>query len=308
MSLNADFLFDRRRLKRRLSFWRGLAIGALVVLVVTGVQLTLGELSSFGARPHVARLNVTGLITEDRRLLDAIDDAVGSDAVEAILVNVDSPGGTVVGGESLYLALRKAAAEKPVVAVMGTTAASAGYMVAIAADTVFARAGTITGSIGVLFQTAEVTELLGKLGIESTTIKSSPLKAVPSPFEELTPEGRAATQSVVDSTYAMFVDMVRERRSLEPEQVAQVADGRIFTGRQALERKLVDAIGGEEDARAWLEAERKVSSELPVFDIGVEEKESWIFGSATALIRKTLLPERLRLDGLLALWHPSLRM
>ena len=214
----------------------------------------------------------------------------------------------MVGGESLYLALRKAAAEKPVVAVMGTTAASAGYMVAIAADTVFARAGTITGSIGVLFQTAEVTELLGKLGIESTTIKSSPLKAVPSPFEELTPEGRAATQSVVDSTYAMFVDMVRERRSLEPEQVAQVADGRIFTGRQALERKLVDAIGGEEDARAWLEAERKVSAELPVFDIGVEEKDSWIFGSATALIRKTLLPERLRLDGLLALWHPSLRM
>ena len=308
MGFAADAQFDRRRLKRRLSFWRGMAIGALVLLVVGLVQLGFGSVPSFGLRSYVARLNVTGLITEDRELIEAIDDLAEDPAARAIIVYVDSPGGTVVGGEALFVALRRAAEHKPVVAVMGTTAASAGYMVAIAADAVFARAGTITGSIGVIFQTADMTGLLDRLGIEPTAIKSGPLKAVPSPLEPLTPDARQATQAVVNEVYAMFVDMVRDRRNLSGDQLTAVADGRIFTGRQALERGLVDAVGGEEEARRWLEDQRQVSRDLPVIDIELEEEGSWLFGIASALIGKRIFPERLRLDGLVALWHPALRL
>ena len=308
MSLAADSIIDRRRLRRRLSLWRGLALLAFVVLLVGTLQVLGGGGFHLFATPYVARLEVTGLITEDRDVIDALSDLIDDDSARALIVYIDSPGGTVVGGEALFAGLRKIAEHKPVVAVMGTTAASAGYMVATAADTVFARAGTITGSIGVIFQTFDVTGLLGTLGIEPTAIKSAPLKAVPSPLEPLTPEARKATQGLVDEVYAMFVEMVRERRDLSPERLSEVSDGRVFTGRQALDLGLIDAIGGEDEARTWLETTHHISHELPTMEIGTKEEESMLLGLASVAFGKRMLPERLRLDGLVALWHPDLRL
>ena len=308
MSLEADTIVHSRRLRRRLIFWRTLAVIAAVAIAVTVVQrLTAGDLGRFGKSAYVARISLSGVITDDRDLLERLEDVASDGRAKAIIVAIDSPGGTVVGGEAFYAALREASAEKPVVAVMGTTAASAAYMVAIGADRIFAHSGTVTGSIGVLLQTAQVTDLLQSIGISPISIKSSPLKAVPSPVEELTPAGRAAAQEVVDAMYRMFVDMVGDRRGLSGDRLSAVTDGRIFTGRQAVELGLIDGVGGEKAARKWLADEKGVDEDLPAVDRDPEEEFSFLGTASSMLFGKSLSSERLILDGLISVWHADLR-
>ncbi len=301
MSLDADGLLDRRRLKRRIAFWRTLAIIASVAVVAVVVD----RFGGIGDRDRVARLNVIGVIVEDRDRDEALAEVAKDDRAKALIVRIDSPGGTTAGGEALYDALRQVAEEKPVVAVLGTLGASGGYMAAVAADHIIARETTITGSIGVLLQTAEITGLLEKLGISAEAIKSSPLKAAPSPFEELTEEARAATQAVVDATHQWFVGLVAERRDLALEVAASLADGRVYTGRQALENDLIDALGGEREAREWLEEVHEISSDLPVVDLEFDDEREVIKDLFSILAGKTFLSERLILDGLVSVWHPE---
>ena len=305
MSLDADALIDRKRLKRRLGLWRALAILALVAVVVVAV----GRVDGFGflQKPHVARLTVSGVITDDRKRDEALARVANDSNVAALIVHINSPGGTVVGGETLYRSLQATAEKKPVVAVMGTLATSGGYMAALAADYILAREGTITGSIGVVLQTTDLTGLLSKLGISAEAIKSGPLKAVPSPFEPLSDEAREATMAVVTDMYNMFVDMVVEQRKLPRETVLKLADGRIYTGRQAAANGLIDGNGGEEEARQWLEEERDISKSLPVRDVRIKRGTvGWLklVGRLTGI---TLFSERLTLDGLVSLWHPESR-
>ncbi len=300
MTLDADHILERRRFKRRLAFWRVAAVVALVAAVAAAV----GRFHVGG--DYVSRLDVDGLIFEDRDRDRALAELTRDDGARALIVRIDSPGGTVVGGEALYRNLRAVAEKKPVVAVMGGTATSAGYMTAIGADHIVASPGSLTGSIGVLLQTADVTGLLEKLGVKAETVKSSPLKAQPNPLEPFTPEAREAIRSVVLDLYAMFVDMVSERRSMPREKVLQLADGRVFTGRQALSNGLIDALGNETEARDWLAETHKIGRALPVKDLKiVHEGEPWrdFLGSVVGI---TLLSERLRLDGLISLWHPDL--
>jgi protease-4 len=302
MPLDSDILVDRRRLKRGLNLWRAGAILAVLALIfVVG-----GRAGSWRGEDHIARLPIDGIIMNDRDRLDAIEELAEDERVKALIVWIDSPGGTVVGGEGIYRALRALAARKPVVAVMDETAASGGYMVALGADRILAHEATITGSIGVIFQTAEVTELLGKLGIKPEEIKSGPLKAQPSPFEKLTPEARRVTQEVVNDIYDMFVKMTAERRNLAPERARALADGRIYTGRQAVANGLIDAIGGEDEAVAWLEKERGIPKGLAVREVKYGDGLSVLTDRLDSLARKTVFSERLTLDGLVSLWHPSL--
>jgi protease IV len=306
MTFASDDAVDRRRLKRRLSAWRAVAIVAVAVTAGVIVAKATGGVTG----KHIARVAIKGTITEDLERDKTIKDLADDRLVKAVIVHIDSPGGTVVGGERLYRTLRKLGEERPVVAVMGTTATSAGYMVALAADHVVASSGSVTGSIGVLMQTTEVTKLLETLGITSDAIKSGALKAVPSPFEKLTPEGRKATQAVVDDIYGMFVDMVVERRKLGPDAARGIADGRIYTGRQAVDNGLVDALGGEDEALAWLKKEHGVDDKLPVEDVDIDKPSTamGVFGRAMArwaLGGKMLVSERLTLDGLISVWHPQ---
>lgn len=180
-------------------------------------------------------------------------------------------------------------------------------MTAIAADHIVSREGTLTGSVGVILQTADVTRLLDKLGISTDAIKSGPLKGAPSPLEPLTPEARKATQAVVDDMFDMFVDMVAQRRGLSRDDTLRIADGRLFTGRQAAAAQLVDQIGGEEEALKWLTSVRNIAVGLPIRDVRIRRDfESW-FDTVGAAMGKTLFSERLTLDGLVAVWHPALR-
>jgi len=302
MSFDPDAVIDRRRLKRKLRWWQAATLVAVALTIVAGLQAN----DLLFKRDTVARLRVDGLILEDYRRDALLADIAQDPSVRALIVHLDSPGGTVVGGEDLYRSLRTVSENKPVVAVMGTVAASAAYMTAVAGDRVYAREVTITGSIGVLFQTADITGLLDKLGIKPETLKSGPLKAVPSPTEPLTDEARAATQALVLDLFEFFVDLVAERRPLDRAQVLQLADGRVYTGRQAVANGLVDAIGGETAARDWLAEAKDIPRSIRAVTVKPKRERTGLSDALSGLTGKSLFSNALTLDGLLSVWHPDL--
>lgn len=319
MPSDADLLADRRSLRRKLTLWRLLAVlGVIVVAVVAGLAWsgrTPGSLS--GA--HIARVTISGFISGDRRTLDLLKSLETSRA-SAVVVRIDSPGGTVSGSEALYDGLRRLSAKKPTIAVVDGLAASGGYIAAMGADRIVARQTSIVGSIGVLFQIPNVAQALTTLGVKVEEIKSSPLKAAPNGFEPTSPEARAALQRVVDDNYDWFKRVVRERRKLDDPELAVVSDGRVHTGRQAAGLKLVDEIGGEPEAVAWLERERGVARNLSIRDWRRRSESSslglWSLAETAArlagldalaatMARAADQPFGLRLDAPLALWQPA---
>ena len=323
MSLEADLVVDRLRLKRRLVFWRALAVAAFVLalLATAGLRSRPGALV---AGPHLARLRVEGIISEDRDRLDMIDDARKSASVKALIVDIDSPGGSVSGGESLHDEIVRFAAKKPVVVVMGGVAASAGYMIAVPATRIFASNATLTGSIGVILQSPDISGLLGKVGIGVDELVSGPLKGQPSVVKPLSPEGRTMLQGLVADLYGQFVDMVAAGRHMDRTRVLSLADGRPYTGHQAIGLGLIDQIGDERDARNWLAAHDHLAADLPVETLRRKPTGGWLrtqlqgavtgFGTAVgraailALLgnpgAKTVLPQGLALDGAISLWQP----
>ncbi len=301
--LDADRIADRRRLKRSLNLWRVIAVLAVAAL---GAYVALAGRTDLSG-DYVARLRLDDIIFDESWREEALRTLASDARCRALVVRIDSPGGTFVGGQTMMMALRRVAAEKPVVAVMGEMATSGAYMSALGADHMIANPGTLTGSIGVILQSAEITELLAKLGVEPVTIKSAPLKATPNPFEPLTDDARTALRDTVMDTFAQFVDMVVERRRMDRAAVEAVADGRVFTGRQALALGLVDEMGDEGTARRWLEREKSIPLTLPVHEVEPPDDTFSLRELVLGGVRKALSSERLTLDGLLALWQPGLR-
>jgi protease-4 len=300
MALEADALIDRRHLKRRLLFWRVLAVCALVLAAIVAVPHR-GHLG--GA--HIARYTISGVIGGGREQIEALDALRKDSAVSAVLLHLDTPGGEVSGGEGIHDAVVQLAAAKPVVSVMDGMAASAGYMIAVAAPHIVARESTLTGSIGVLMEFGDISGLLEKLGIKADQLVSGPLKGQPSFTEPLSAPGRQYLQALVADLYDQFVQIVVTGRHMDADRVRSLADGRAYSGRQALANGLVDEIGGEREAIAWLEKKRHVTSGLPVDDV---VKGTWtqrmMQGSMEALIVSAR--QALRVDGVLALWQPSI--
>lgn len=302
MTAATDLLLDRRRLKRRLFFWRVLAVllGVGVVALATGARMT-----NFGGDRHVERISVTGIITQNQKLIDAVDKLGKDPSVAAVIVAVDSPGGSVAGGESLHNALVRLAAVRPVVTIMGGTAASAGYMISLPAARIFASAATLTGSIGVILETGNASGLLDKLGLSAEAIISGPLKDQPSFTHGLSPDGRAYLQALVMDMYGQFVTMVAEARHLDEARVRVLADGRAYTGRQALPLGLIDEIGGEPEARTWLEREKQVPESLPVRDLKLGSLYERAFGATLAGLWPMSLTQILPQPGAWAIWRPD---
>jgi protease-4 len=319
MAIDAEMIADRSRLRRKLSFWRVAAILVLVLAVIAGGLVTAGRTGLGNARPQIARISVGGFIAGDQRMTDLFKRVGETASVKGVVISISSPGGTTTGSEELFHGIRELAAKKPLVAFVDGTAASGAYITAIAADRIVARETAIVGSIGVLFQYPDFSGILGKVGIGVEEVKSSPLKAEPSGFHPTTPEARAVLQSVVNDTYAWFKNLVAERRKMSPAEVAAVSDGRIFSARQGVTLKLVDQLGVERDAVAWMEAERGVAKNLPVQDwkptgpSGFALWSSAAFGAdllgfdslANALRRAGSVEAAVKLDGLLAVWQPS---
>ena len=292
-------IFERRRIKRHLNFWR--VFGVVALLIVAFSFVPRSDYGGFG--DHVARLKVSGIILNDSARDTALRMAAKQKDIRALIVEINSPGGTFVGGEALFRYLREIARNKPVVAVLGGTATSAAYMAAIGSDYIIARNGTITGSIGVIMQTADITNMLSKLGIKPETIKSGPLKAQPNPLENFTPDARGVVKELIHDLYVSFIEMVETRRGMTKKTVMALADGRVFSGRQALDNGMVDAIGGIPEARAWLEKKYQIGVNLRLEDLEIKDNGvSWL-SFFRAIIGKTLFSERLRLDGVLSVWQ-----
>ncbi|MBM6594113.1 signal peptide peptidase SppA [Microvirga sp. BT291] len=317
--LDAEAIADRRRLRRKLTFWRVAGILALILAVGVAGFFAAGRPGVERGRAHVARILVNGVITGNQRLADLMRDVGESRAVSGVVISISSPGGTTTGSEELFRNIRALAAKKPVVAFVDGTAASGGYITAIAADHIVARDTSLVGSIGVLFQYPDMTGLLDHVGVKVEAIKSAPLKAEPSGFRPTSPEARAALQEVVNDTYAWFKRLVQERRRMTEAELATVSTGQVFTGHQGVPLKLVDALGTERDAVAWLEREKGVRQDLPVrtweprgdrdfslFAMAASGADLFGLGGLGATLRQaSAAADKARLDGLLALWQPT---
>jgi protease IV len=314
MTSEAELIVDRRKLKRRLTAWRIVAVvlfvGALLALVGTGGGF--GDLKKT-YEDHIARVRIDGFISGDQKTLDLFDDIAESDKVKGVIIRIDSPGGTTAGSEALFDVIRKVGKDKPVVAVMDTVAASGGYITAIAADYIVARGNTITGSIGVIFQFPEVSKLLETLGVKVEEIKSGELKAEPNPYKPVSDKARAVANIMVQDSFSWFTGLVADRRKLPLDRVMILSDGRVYTGRQAVQEKLVDVIGGEEKAVDWLTTEKKLSKDLKILD-WTPSKDRDVTGFGFSAVRWVLnavglewlanFSDQRKLDGLLAVWQP----
>jgi protease-4 len=324
MSLDADQIVDRRRMRRKLTFWRVFAV-LLAICAVIGIGAAVRSpgmdvLTGQGGA-SIARVTITGLIRSDQDRVAAFDRLANS-RVKAVIVHINSPGGTTAGSEELHHSLIGLKSKKPMVVVVDGLAASGGYIAAIAADHIVAQETSLVGSIGVLFQFPNVGELLSKVGVSMEEIKSSPLKAAPNGFEPTSPAARAAIADLVKDSYDWFRDLVKTRRQLDDAGLDRVADGRVFTGRQGVPLRLVDELGDEQTAIAWLAKESNIDPKTPVRDYPLHDRFSdlpFLHTAAGAILDAAGLGalarhldewgavqtvDRLNLDGLLALWHP----
>ena len=302
----AHLIPANRVLRRSRRTWRVLffvALAAAILALVGRFGLEQGRLGD-----HVARVTIAGTILTDRERLKVLEELGEDDLVKAVIVSINSPGGTTAGGEELYEALGALRAKKPVVATIDELGASAAYMTAIASDRIFARRLSIVGSIGVLFQHVDAGKLLNTIGVDLDKVQTGPLKAEPDLDEPMTGEVRASLQALVNDSFEWFVDIVSERRGIARPETLALADGRIITGRQGVEARLIDAIGGEAEAIAWLEADKAVAADLPVVDYYPKPETGWggvtrWLGQSAAEAVRSGVDQAMSLDGLVSLWH-----
>ncbi len=320
MSLDSDVIVDRRRIRRKLTFWRVTAVAvAIAAIAALGVLATPGGRGTLISSGSIARVNFEGLIRSDQDRVQALERLADSNAA-AVIVHINSPGGTTAGSEQLYNSLTRLKAKKPLVVVVDGLAASGGYITAIAADHIVAQQTSLVGSIGVLFQFPNFTDLLKTVGVQVEEVKSSPLKAAPNGFEPTSPEARAALDSLVKDSYAWFRGLVKQRRGMDEALLDKVADGRVFTGHQAVDLKLVDQLGDEKTAVEWLVAQKGVKRDLPVRDYKLSPRfgdltflrtaasitlDALGFSSIARQVEQAGSLQALGLSGMLALWQPG---
>ncbi len=323
MSYEADLIVDRRRMRRKLTFWR-VSAAVLAVAIVLGLALlaTPSARRAFGTTSSIARIKIEGLITSNDERVEALD-RLGRSSAKAVIIHVNSPGGTTAGSEQLYDALTRLRAKKPVVVVCEGLCASGAYITALASDHIVAQGTSLVGSIGVLVQYPNIGDLMKTIGVKVEEVKSAPLKAAPNGFEPTSPEARAALDDLVKDQYAWFKDLVKTRRGMDDAALEKVADGRVFTGRQAVPLKLVDELGDETAAVAWLAAAKNISASTPVRDYRLAPRfsdMSFLRLAASLTLEAVGLDglaqrlgasgsiasiDRLGLEGLLALWQPG---
>ena len=307
MQPHSDLLIDRKRLKSQLSSWRAVAL--FTVFIACALFFS-------GVGPHgkpainadyIAQISIEDVMLDDKKRDDMMKDIRDDAHAKALIVQFDSPGGTTVGGEEIYLQLNEIRKKKPVVGVMRTLCASACFMASLGTDHVVAREGTLTGSIGVLMQSVEISRLADKLGITPITIKSGAMKDVPSIGEPFTDEQRKVVSEVVMDAYDHFVRLIVDRRHMSDEQVLKLADGRVYTGNQAFKLQLIDGIGGTDEALNWLSESKKINPKLDIREITPEpELDSFWDELRQSTGLKIFSHSAVGLDGLVSIWHPSL--
>lgn len=281
-NISPEYLIERKRTKSQLLRWKLVAIIAIIFGIFWYIKNSDEETTSVatvvasGGSDYIASIEVNEIIMEDLDRMKKLSDLADDNKVKAVIVHINSPGGSTVGSELMYRSFRKISEKKPIVSIMGSVAASGGYMVALGTDYIFCQNGTITGSIGVLMQTVEVTEMAENWGIKFENFKTSEYKAAPNPTEKTTPAVRAAVMDSIYDYHEYFVELVAKHRKMNINDARHIADGRVYTGRQAIEHNLVDQIGFEDDALAWLQAERNIDSKLKIKKYKLKQKMHFI--------------------------------
>ena len=239
--------------ERKRSFLRAIVvtggIALFFLILIFGAAALLSNRDHFGG-PKMALVKVDGIISESEDVIMQIRHHLENPTVRAFVIRINSPGGGVAASQEIYEVIKKVRQDygKPVVASLASVGASGGYYIAAAADKIVANPGTITGSIGVIIQIPNISELLDKVGIRSVVIKSGPYKDIASATRELSPGERELLQRLIDDIHDQFIQAVVDGRGLPREEVELVADGRVLTGRQALDLGLVDQLGNLQDA------------------------------------------------------------
>ncbi|MEM1377945.1 MAG: signal peptide peptidase SppA [Pseudomonadota bacterium] len=311
--IRLDDLIDRQRLRRKVSFWRIIALVTAVIAVIF-LTLVIIDPAQIGktSRDHIAQIKIESAISENDEILARLKTITENDRVKGAIITIDSPGGTTAGGEALFEAIRELAEAKPTVSQVGTLAASAGYMVAVASDHIVARQSSIIGSIGVIFQYPNVEGLLDSWGIDMRAIKSTPLKAEPNFFGETPPGAEEMIENMILDSFDWFKGLVAERRGFDGATINSLADGSVYTGRQALQLGLIDELGGIDAAKSWLFTQ-DVGEDLTVVVYEAPPARSrgllaiattWLLDSDAAKLNAIeRFQERVFLDGLLSVWH-----
>jgi len=231
-----------------------IGLGVIVALLVFFLSVLffigryIGRPGRFAYGDKIAIIEIRGVITQSSGIIEEIDQYQEDEGVKAIILRIDSPGGGVGPAQEIHREILKVKSKKKVVTSMGSVAASGGYYIACASDLIIANPGTITGSIGVIMEFANIEELFKKIGIKGVVLKSGEHKDIGSPFREMTPEEKKIIQEVIDNVHQQFVQAVAKGRKMDQEKVMQIADGRILTGEQAKQIGLVDQIGNFQDA------------------------------------------------------------
>ncbi len=247
-----------------------------MITVAIIVYLSFENQEKSSSNNYIANYTISGLLISADEIIEDLEELKSNNKVNSIIISVDSPGGTTVSAEEIYLKLKEVSLVKPTAIVMRNIATSGAYLLSLGGDVIFSRENTITGSIGVLLQWARVDEALSKLGIEVNEIKSGNLKAEPDFFGEIDEEARQVTKEIIDETFDWFLRIVKVERDLNPREIMKISDGRIFTGRQAIELNLVDEIGDKNDAKRWLIENKGIDSSSPIIDYGKSKKPSFI--------------------------------
>jgi len=281
MNISPDYLIERKRNKFQLAKWKIiclLLISAIIFIVGNKIfaNKNISYLSKDMSGDYIANILLEEIIYDDLSRVKKLEKIAVDKNVKAVIIHINSPGGSVVGSEMLYNSFRKIAKNKPVVVVMDSVAASGGYLIALGGDYIIAHNGTITGSIGVLMEMPEITELAERVGIKFNHFKSNPLKANPSFTEKLNSEAEKAVMDNIYDVYDYFTELVSKRRNLDLDFVRKIADGRVYSAKLAMQYKLIDEIGNEDSAIKWLEEKRDIPKNLKILEIKLNPRDKII--------------------------------
>jgi len=302
MVMSTDALLDRMKLRRRIRLWRIIAItvGAFAIFSAVSKNVALTDIG----QDYIARISVENIIDIDRERNEILDEIAKNKKIRAVIMHINSPGGTAAGGETLYLALKDLNAKKPVIAIMNNMATSAAYMIALPTERIFAQRSSLTGSIGVIMQTPNLKGLAEKIGVDVQTVRTGSMKGEPMMLEEMTPETRTVMQDLLNDFYEVFVEMVAEHRPLTADEVRPLADGRVYSGKQAFSLKLIDALGGEKEARKWLSSNKSISGTLEIKNVKLHRPKSPFKELMHTLSdSNALIPKVFSTQGLLSVWQ-----
>ena len=285
-----------------------IALGVVLYFLFyrAGAQSGSAATQRFSLNDKIGVVPVEGVISDSIAISEYIDEFGKDDSILAVVVRIDSPGGGVAASQEIYDAIVALKKKKKVVVSMGSIAASGGLLIACAGDQIVANPGTITGSISAIMQFANLEELLKKVGVKSSVVKSGQYKDIGSPMREMTPEERIIIQELVDDIYHQFIDVIVRDRKLTREQVVAIGDGRVFSGRKALEYGLVDKLGD-------MAAAAKLASELAgkngQYDLVYPRKKhpsifDYMFESAANQLSRSVTQKAEKWGGVSYLYHP----